>query len=34
MNIFFVGFVVSDIPRVSVLQHCTYSVTFPYYEVN
>ena len=27
---FFVGFMVSDIPRVSVFGHCPYSVTFPY----
>ena len=27
---FFVGFMVSEIPRVSVFGHCTYSVTFPY----
>ena len=27
---FFVGFIVSEIPRVSVLGHCPYSVTFPY----
>ena len=27
----FVGFMVSDIPRVSVFGHCPYSVTFPYY---
>ena len=26
---FFVGFMVSDIPRVSVFGHCRYSVTFP-----
>ena len=25
----FVGFMVSDIPRVSVFGHCPYSVTFP-----
>ena len=29
-NIFFVGFIVSEIPRVSVFGHITYSVTFPY----
>ena len=27
----FVGFMVSDIPRVSVFGHCPYSVTFLYY---
>ena len=27
---FFVGFMVSEIPRVSVFWHCPYSVTFPY----
>ena len=27
---FFVGFMVSDIPRVSVFGHCPYSVNFPY----
>ena len=27
---FFVGFMVSEIPRVSVFGHCLYSVTFPY----
>ena len=27
---FFVEFMVSDIPRVSVFGHCPYSVTFPY----
>ena len=27
---FFVGFMVSEIPRVSVFRHCPYSVTFPY----
>ena len=26
---FFVEFMVSEIPRVSVLWHCPYSVTFP-----
>ena len=26
----FVGFMVSEIPRVSVFGHCPYSVTFPY----
>ena len=30
ITIFFVGFMVSDIPRVSVFAHCPYSVTFPY----
>ena len=35
MNILFikhfvVGFMVSEIPRVSVFGHCQYSVTFPY----
>ena len=35
MNILFinnccVGFMVSEIPRVSVFGHCPYSVTFPY----
>ena len=35
MNILFikhfvVGFVVSEIPKVSVFGHCPYSVTFPY----
>ena len=29
---FFVGFMVSEIPRVSVFGHCSYSVTFPYRE--
>ena len=29
----FVGFMVSEIPRVSVLGHCPYSVTFPLYRV-
>ena len=28
---FFVGFMVSEIPIVSILGHCQYSVTFPYY---
>ena len=28
---FVVGFMVSEIPRVSVFGHCPYSVTFPYY---
>ena len=27
---FIVGFMVSEIPRVSVFGHCPYSVTFPY----
>ena len=27
---FFVGFMVSEIPRVSVFRHCPYSVIFPY----
>ena len=27
---FFLGFMVSEIPRVSVFGHCPYSVTFPY----
>ena len=27
---FFVGFMVSEIPRVSVFGNCPYSVTFPY----
>ena len=27
---FLVGFMVSEIPRVSVFGHCPYSVTFPY----
>ena len=27
---FFVGFMVSEIPRVSVFRHCPYPVTFPY----
>ena len=35
MNILFikhfvVGFVLSEIPRVTVFGHCPYSVTFPY----
>ena len=32
MKYFFLGFIVSDFfsPRVSVLGHCPYSVTFPY----
>ena len=28
---FFIGFMVSEIPRVSVFGHCPYSVTFPIY---
>ena len=27
---YFVGFLISEIPRVSVFGHCPYSVTFPY----
>ena len=27
---FFVGLMVSEIPRVSVFGHCPYSITFPY----
>ena len=36
INNFVVGFMVSEIPRVSVFGHCPYSVTFPYihYDVN
>ena len=30
INKFCVGFVVSEITRVSVFAHCPYSVTFPY----
>ena len=30
INIFCVGFMVSEIPRVAVFEHCPYSVTFPY----
>ena len=30
ITIFFVGFMVSEILRVSVFGHCPYSVTFPY----
>ena len=30
IKLFFVGFMVSEIPRVSVFGHCPYSVTFPY----
>ena len=33
INIFFVGFMVSEIPRVSVFGHCPYSVTFPYLQI-
>ena len=33
INIFFVGFMVSEIPRVSVFGHCPYSVTFPYIHI-
>ena len=29
-NIFFVGFIVSEIPRMSVFGHCPYSTTSPY----
>ena len=29
INHFFVGFIVSEIPRVSVFGHCPYSVTSP-----
>ena len=31
---FFVGFMVSEIPRVSVFGICPYSVTFPYISTN
>ena len=31
---FFVGFMVSEIQRVSVFGHCPYSVTFPYYHIH
>ena len=31
---FFVGFMVSEIPRVSVFGYCPYSVTFPTSYVN
>ena len=31
---FFVGFMVSEIPRVSVYGHCRYTVTFPTYLYN
>ena len=27
---FFIVFIVSEIPRVSVFGHCPYSITFPY----
>ena len=30
IKIFFVGFMVSERPRVSVFGHCPYSVTLPY----
>ena len=30
---FFVGCMVSEVPRVSVFGHCPYSVTFPYYKI-
>ena len=30
MKHFVVGFMVSEIPRVSVFGHCPYSITFPY----
>ena len=30
---FFVGLMVSEIPRVSVFGHCPYSVTFPYIQL-
>ena len=30
ITIFFVGFIVSEIPRVSIFGHCPYSVIFPY----
>ena len=30
---FFVGFMVSEITRVSVFGHCPYSVTFPYMKI-
>ena len=33
INIFFVGFILSEIPRVSVLGHCPYSVTFLYMKI-
>ena len=31
---FFVGFMVSEIPRVSVFGLCPYSVTFPYIDLD
>ena len=34
INIFFVGFMVSEIQRVSVFGHYPYSVTFPYIKIN
>ena len=33
INIFFVGFMVSEIPKVSVFGHYPYSVTFYFYFV-
>ena len=30
LNNFFGGFMVSEIPRLSVFGHCPYSVTFPF----
>ena len=30
----FVGFIVSEIPKLSVFGHCPISVTFPYYRDN
>ena len=33
ITIFFVGFMVSEIPRVSVFGNCPFSVTFPYYYI-
>ena len=30
ITIFFVGFIVSEIPSVSIVGHCPYSNTFPY----
>ena len=33
INIFFAGFMVSEIPRVSVFGQCQYSVTFPYIKI-
>ena len=32
ITIFFVGFMVSEIPRLTVFGHCPCSVTFPYIE--